>query len=60
MAKAVVGFEVEVTRIEGKWKMNQNRAVADREGVVAGLRAEGGEMEREVARVMEEGLRKSQ
>jgi transcriptional regulator len=60
MAKAVVGFEVEVTRIEGKWKMNQNRAVADREGVMAGLRAEGGEMEREVARVIKEGLGESQ
>lgn len=51
----IVGFEMEITRLEGKVKMNQNRTAADRAGVIAGLKGVGGEMEREVARVMEEG-----
>jgi transcriptional regulator len=36
--KGIVGVEIEITRIEGKWKVNQNRAEADRLGVSAGLR----------------------
>lgn len=41
--KAIVGIEIPVGRIEGKWKVSQNRPEADRAGVVAGLRAQGGE-----------------
>jgi transcriptional regulator len=40
--KGIVGIEIPVTRFEGKWKVSQNREAADRAGVVAGLRAEGG------------------
>jgi transcriptional regulator len=36
--KGVVGIEIPIARIEGKWKVSQNRSVADREGIVAGLR----------------------
>lgn len=36
---AIVGIEIEIQRIEGKWKMSQNRNNADREGVIAGLQA---------------------
>jgi len=35
--KSIVGFEMPISRIEGKWKMNQNRSDADREGVIRGL-----------------------
>jgi transcriptional regulator len=42
--KGIVGLELRITRLEGKWKMSQNRVAADRAGVVAGLRAEGGEV----------------
>jgi transcriptional regulator len=37
MLGAIVGIEIQVTRIEGKWKVSQNRADADRAGVVDGL-----------------------
>lgn len=37
MAKAVVGVEIKVTSLEGKWKLSQNRPVRDFEGVIAGL-----------------------
>jgi len=40
--QAIVGVEIPIERIEGKWKMSQNRNEADRKGVVAGLTAEGG------------------
>jgi transcriptional regulator len=40
MLRAIVGVELTVSRIEGKWKMSQNRDAADREGVRAGLAAE--------------------
>ena len=36
--KGIVGFELPITRISGKWKVSQNRIEADRRGVVAGLR----------------------
>ncbi|MFL5156647.1 MAG: FMN-binding negative transcriptional regulator [Microvirga sp.] len=36
--KGIVGIEIEITRIEGKWKVSQNRPEADRLGVSAGLR----------------------
>jgi len=36
-ARAIVGIEIEVTRVEGKFKLSQNRSAADRAGVVAGL-----------------------
>lgn len=36
--RAIVGLEITVTRLVGKWKTSQNRPAADQEGVVAGLR----------------------
>ncbi|MBU6260054.1 MAG: FMN-binding negative transcriptional regulator [Burkholderiales bacterium] len=39
MAGAIVGIEISVARIEGKFKLSQNRSAADRAGVVAGLEA---------------------
>jgi transcriptional regulator len=37
LSRAIVGFEIEITRLEGKWKMSQNRSPADIDGVVQGL-----------------------
>lgn len=36
--RAIVGVELEIERIEGKWKMSQNRPAADIDGVIDGLR----------------------
>lgn len=36
--RAIVGIEISVTRLIGKWKTSQNRPAADQKGVVAGLR----------------------
>jgi transcriptional regulator len=42
MVKAIVGFEIEIDRLEGKFKLSQNRSDDDRAGVLAGLTDEGG------------------
>lgn len=38
--KAIVGVEIPIRAMEGKWKVSQNRLPADRHGVIDGLRAE--------------------
>ncbi len=35
--RGIVGVEIAVARIDGKWKASQNRPAADRPGIVAGL-----------------------
>ena len=39
--KGIVGIEIPIGRIEGKWKVSQNRPEEDREGVVKGRTAGG-------------------
>jgi transcriptional regulator len=38
--KGIVGIEIEIASIEGKWKVSQNRPAADQAGVLDGLSAE--------------------
>ena len=39
MVRGIVGIEVEITRLVGKWKLSQNRSPEDQLGVIAGLNA---------------------
>jgi transcriptional regulator len=39
--KGIVGLEMRITRLEGKWKLSQNRSEGERRGVVRGLDALG-------------------
>jgi transcriptional regulator len=39
-ARQIVGLEIEIADIRGKWKASQNRNAADRAGVIAGLQAD--------------------
>ncbi len=41
MLRAIVGIELELTSLSGKWKVTQNRPAADRAGVVDGLKRVG-------------------
>ena len=41
MTRAIVGIEITLTALTGKWKVSQNRSAADRAGVVSGLQASG-------------------
>src|SRR4051794_22575902 len=56
LLKAIVGFRVEITRLEGKWKLNQNHSEARRRRVVRTLRGQPDEHSQAVAELMEEGL----
>jgi transcriptional regulator len=38
--QAIVGIEIPISRIDGKWKMSQNKDDADREGVISGMRSD--------------------
>jgi len=39
--KGIVGIEIPIARLEGKWKVSQNRVAADRQGVIDGLHESG-------------------
>lgn len=52
----IVGFRIEIGRIEGKWKLNQNHPVERRKKVIAALRKEGGENAVGVAELMRQTL----
>jgi len=53
--KGIVGIEIPITRIEGKWKMSQNRPEADRVGVLDGYREKGATAEGMAKLVAERG-----
>jgi transcriptional regulator len=52
---AIVGIEVPITKIIGKWKVSQNRPAADREGVAAGLAGSASETERAMGSLVRGG-----
>jgi transcriptional regulator len=53
LERAIVGVEITITRLEGKWKMSQNRSAADIDGVVRGLADSGDEVQRRVSAIVE-------
>src|SRR5688572_29742048 len=53
---AIVGVEIPLTRLIGKWKLSQNRSVADRQGVVAGLERDGTPAQTDVAALIKKTL----
>jgi transcriptional regulator len=52
LLRAIVGFEIEVERVESKWKLSQNREDADRARVRERLAASDDPRDRAVARWM--------
>lgn len=50
--KGIVGIEIPIARLEGKWKISQNRVAGDRAGVMEGLAASGDSLHQEMARVI--------
>jgi transcriptional regulator len=55
--KGIVGVEIPIARIEGKWKVSQNRPAVDQAGVVAGLHSEGGDAAIMASAVLERSKR---
>jgi transcriptional regulator len=58
LQRQVMGFEIEITRLEGKWKLGQNRATEDRQGAIDGLRQSGEADARVLADWMAAALRR--
>jgi transcriptional regulator len=58
MARAIVGIRLPIARLEGKWKMSQNREMKDREGVVAGLRRRAEGDDEEIAALVAREMRR--
>jgi len=54
MLRGIVGLDIAVTRLEGKYKLSQNRPAADRPRVVAALEAQSNADARAVAQLMRE------
>ena len=52
--KGIVGIEIPIARIEGKWKVSQNRPEADRRGVAEGLRSAGDAASEAMAALVDE------
>jgi transcriptional regulator len=58
MLGAIVGIEIEVTRLVGKWKLGQNKELGDRQGALDALRERGSDAQLGVSAAMEGSLRK--
>lgn len=62
LLNAIVGIEIPLDALEGKWKLSQNRSAADLAGTIAGLTEQGdpesGEMARLTQDAMDEKLRR--
>lgn len=54
LLNGIIGIEIPIRTIEGKWKVSQNRPMADRRSVIEGLRQEG--VSAEMASLVEEHL----
>src|ERR1700728_136880 len=52
MLGAIAGFEIPITNLQGKFKLNQNRTPEDRRGVIETLLRSEDSMTREVAKLM--------
>jgi len=58
LLKGIVGFKIEITRLEGKWKLSQNHSVTRQERVVSALRQSLDQNSREIAQLMAENLKR--
>jgi transcriptional regulator len=54
MLGSIVGIEIPIDRLEGKWKVGQNREVKDQEGAASGLLGTGNPEAARVAGLMRE------
>jgi transcriptional regulator len=52
LTRQIVAFRIEITRIEGKRKLNQNRSSADRAGVIRALDGSSRSDDQEIAEAM--------
>lgn len=56
MLKRVVAFQIEITSLQGKWKLNQNHPEERRQRVAAKLHTSTGDADRQIAKLMDEDM----
>jgi transcriptional regulator len=56
LLNAIVGIEIPISKLIGKWKVSQNRFAADRLGVIAGLTSQGDERSLAMADMVERAM----
>ena len=54
----IVGFKIQITKLEGKYKFNQNRTLSDQIGVVKALENSEDPLQAEVAEIMKANVSK--
>ena len=55
--RAIIGFELPITRLEGKMKLSQNRSIDDQERVIAMLQDSDNAVDVATAKLMQEHIR---
>jgi transcriptional regulator len=53
MMRGIVAFEIEITRLQGKMKLSQNRSEADTRGVIATLATSASPDDQAIANLMQ-------
>jgi transcriptional regulator len=56
LVSQIVGFRIEITRLEGKWKLNQNHSRERRQRVIEQLRRQSSPNSQDIAAEMEQSL----
>jgi transcriptional regulator len=56
LLRSIVGFRIEIARLEGKWKLSQNHPEKRRRKVIRGLRQQTDEDSQQIATLMEQRL----
>ncbi|HIJ87750.1 MAG TPA: FMN-binding negative transcriptional regulator [Desulfuromonadales bacterium] len=56
LIESIVGFEIVISKLTGKWKVSQNQPAQNQEGVVKGLKDRGNNSSLEMATLIEEKL----
>ena len=57
MMASIVGFEIDIRRLVGKWKVSQNQPAHNRAAVAEALSQRGGESALQMAQLVREGGR---
>jgi transcriptional regulator len=60
MIDRIVGIEIPIAKLQGKWKVSQNRKFADRLGVAAGLESQANERSRAMAELVMERAKRTE
>ena len=52
----IVGFEISINKIEGKWKLNQNHSIERQQNLIKGLRSSHQQSSEDIANLMEANI----